>query len=61
MSFGGEAAGTGFRVLSQRKGMKKDLLKKLNPKHPYEKMPTLGEQQTDQRELKNAQALFSQT
>lgn len=30
MSFGGEAAGTGFRVPKQRKGMGEDLLKKLN-------------------------------
>lgn len=61
MSFGGEAAGTGFRVLSQRKGMGEDLLKNYtNPKHTCEKMPILAEQQTDQRELKNARTLFSQ-
>lgn len=61
VSFGSEAAGTGFRVLSQRKGMQKDLLKNIsNPTHTCEKMPMLAEQEKNQRELKNARALFSQ-
>lgn len=62
MSFGGEAAGTGFRVPRQRKGMGEDLLKKTKPNQQKtrKKMQTLSEQQADQTELKNATSLFSQ-